>query len=203
MNFKILILFSITTLLISCSKKVNPTYGYNEIKTKKSITIGKILKANSQSLIVKKEVHSSLKLTDSILVYNDTVFSNYKQFTFKFKPQKTYKIKVSSLCNCFGFKKYIFNPEIYILNNENREIKGKLDSIFFDYKFGPLALNKVWELKSDHEINTSFLVFSNNQNLSKDIYNFIAKNYNVIPLALPIRIKETLVGDFVITIEEK
>lgn len=195
-------LFSTALCLLSCSRKINPAAGYSQIKTQKSQPINTITGGNTQTVETNKAINVSLSLTDSVLVYNDTVFSNYKSFSFKTKPGKSYTIKISSLCDCFGFKKYLFNPEIQILNDQNKKTELQPDSSFFDYKYGPLALNKEWKISSS-EPTVSFLVFANNQNLSKDIHSLTATVYYPVVIPLSVKIQESLAGYFVLRIEEQ
>ncbi|MCF6182463.1 hypothetical protein [Lutibacter sp.] len=144
-----------------------------------------------------------------MLIYNDSIKSNYQKFSLELKPNKKYKIKVSSLCNCAGFKKYMFIPQISTIN-KNDNIFTKLDSTYFNYEKGPLTLNRVWNIQFDNRTKNTkfeFLLFSDNTNLFEKIYKFITNtagfvNNVFIPIVIPINVKSTLVGKFVVKVEE-
>lgn len=190
-------------IFTSCSRKIIPSEGYNQIKNKNAVTLFESKNSTPEKIKVNKDFKDALTLNDSVLYYDDSIKSNYKNFVFDLKPDKNYKIKVSSLCNCVGFKKYMFVPKIAQGNLDNR-IDTKLDSIYFNYEKGPLTLNKIWNIKSDgltENTKLEFILFSDNTKLSENVYRFIATSFGGIPV-MPINIKSTLIGDFVIKIEE-
>jgi hypothetical protein len=191
---------SIILIFTSCSRKIIPSEGYNQIKSKNSVNLFEANNSIAKEIKVNTNLRDKLTLNDSVLYYNDSIKSNYKNFAFDLKPHKKYKIKVSTLCNCAGFKKYIFIPKIAI-GNVNIRINLELDSTYFNYEKGPLTLNKVWNLKSDgltENTKLEFLLFSNNEKLSENVFKYIVTSIG----AIPVNIKSTLVGDFIIEIEE-
>jgi hypothetical protein len=69
-----------------------------------------------------------------------------------------------------------------------------------------MFLNKSWIIKTDEETNCNVILYSNNEALGEDIYNTVAttvvySGVNFIPLAIPISVKSTLIGDFVILVK--
>ena len=210
MNVKSLFNFLLVILILaSCSKKIIPNEGYILIKGKKSANILDIDRSNAKQLIPNNNFKDKLILSDSVLIYNDSIKSNYKKFYLELKPKKKYKIKVSSLCNCAGFKKYMFIPDISSVNKNDKFIT-KLDSTYFNYEKGPLTLNRVWNVQFGNITENTkfeFLLFSDNTNLSEKVYKFFTNTAGVvnnvfIPIAVPINIKSTLVGKFVVKVEE-
>ncbi|SDS26742.1 hypothetical protein SAMN04487764_2724 [Gillisia sp. Hel1_33_143] len=191
---------SIILIFTSCSRKINPNEGYEQIKSKNSVDLFEANNSIAKEIKVNADFKDKLSLDDSILYYNDSIKSNYKNFTFDLKADKKYKIKVSSLCNCAGLKKYIFIPKI-ATGNVNSRINLELDSTYFNYEKGPLTLNKVWSLKSNgltENTTMEFLLFSDNEKLSENVFKFIVTSFG----AIPVNIKSTLVGNFIIEIEE-
>ena len=189
---------SIFIIFSSCAKKLVPNEGYHQINSKKAVNIFESNKSIATALTVNEDYKNELTLNDSVLKYNDSMKSNYQKFNFKVRPGKNYKIKVSSLCNCAGFKKFIFIPQIITGNSNNSRIVES-DSTYINYEKGPLTFNSVWNLKNDElKENTAFefLLLSDNTRLSESIYSFI-----VNPIAfVPINVKST--GKFLIKIEE-
>lgn len=194
-------------MLSSCSRKMSPVVGYQQIKLQpKAIKIDELAKKNLTAIPLGRFQKNSLSLNDSILIYKDGIYSNYKIFSFKALPHKTYTIKVNSQCDCGGFNKYMFNPEIRIINDRGELIESKIDTSYFGINNSPMFLNKSWIVKPDEETNCNVILYSNNEALGEDIYNTVATTvvYSggiFIPLAIPISIKSTLIGDFVILVK--
>lgn len=207
---KKIILILVTILFFtSCTKKINPFDGYQQIKNKKSINILEEKKIDPKEILVNTSIKGKLTLNDSVLTYHDTILSNYQIFSVEIKPGKKYKIKVSSLCNCAGFKKYMFIPQVNPAKYYEN-ITTKTDSVYYNYEKGPLTLNKVWKVQSDSVTNNTkfeFLLYSDNRNLSDKIHKFTSSsmavsNSIVVPVIVPINIKSTLIGDFFVIVEE-
>ena len=186
--------------MTSCAKKIVPNEGYHQINNKKAVNIFESNKSIAKRLTANEDYKNELTLNDSVLKYNDSMKSNYQKFNFKVRPGKNYKIKVSSLCNCAGFKKFMFIPQI-VTGNSNNTIIAESDSTYVNYEKGPLTFNRVWNLENDKLIKDTkfeFLLLSDNSKLSESIYRFM-----VYPIAfVPINVKSTLTGKFIIRIEE-
>lgn len=215
-------LFLITTLiLVSCAKRINPVEGYAQLKKRDYMLIDKIEYVSNTKMSYNEYYESSLSLKDSVLVYDDTIYSNYKAFSFKIQPQKTYTLKVSSISGMSFSKDFMFNPEMFVINNKDRKIEVKYDSTYFDSNYfdnaylkqigDPMfALNKVWTIRSGEEIKCTFLVFSNNQNLSKLIFEHKSPKFNVLDflfsnednIYIPDKVEETMVGKFFVRVDQ-
>jgi len=191
---------SIVLALTSCAKKIIPTEGYRQINSKNSEYFTNANKAVVKKIRLDSAYRNKLTLSDSILIFNDSIKSNYQSFSFVTKPGKDYKIKVTSQCNCLGFKKQMFVPKI-VIGSLNDRATPFADSVYFDYKSGRLSINKEWKLKSNTANETGkyeFLVFSDNTKLSENVFKFI-----VVPAVfIPVNIKSTLIGDFIVKVEE-
>lgn len=177
-----------------------PNDGYHQINQKKAVTLVESNKSIATLLTANENYKNELTLNDSVFKYNDSLKSNYQKFNFKVRPNKKYRIKISSLCDCGGFKKYMFIPQIITDNLKNRIITES-DSTYFNYEHGPLTLNKVWHIKDDvikEKAEFEFLLVSDNSRLSEKIYKFIINPMGIVP----VNVKSTLTGKFVIKIEE-
>lgn len=212
MNFRIVFfLFAICISILSCAKKINPIIGYNQIKSRKAINLFEENIVESKKIDFNKDFKSKLTLNDSVLLYLDTISSNYQKYSIVLKPNKKYKIKVSSLCDCAGFKKYMFIPQVFPVNIGKETIKTKPDTTYFNYEKGPLTLNKVWVIQNENlitETEYDFFIFSDNRNLTDKIYKFIGtsvgvSNNFVMPVIVPISIKSSLIGNFYLRVEEE
>ena len=210
MNTKYSLFFLLIVLVLTaCSKKIIPNEGYIRITNKESVDLIKINKSNTIQLLANNNFKNKLTLNDSVLIYNDSIKSNFQKFSIELKPEKKYRIKVSSLCNCAGFKKYMFIPLISPINKKDTFFT-KLDSTYFNYEKGPLTLNRIWNVKSDNITENTkfdFLLYSDNSNLSEKVYKFVTNTSGIvnnvfIPIAIPINIKSTLIGKFVVKVEE-
>lgn len=191
---------SIILILVSCAKKIIPNEGYNEINNKRAINLLELDKSNAKLLSPNIDYENELTLNDSIIKYNDSLKSNYQKFIFEVRTDKKYKIKVSSLCNCSGLKKYLFIPQIIIENSNDKNI-AESDSTYFNYEKGPLTLNRVWNIDNDilkENKKIELLLFSDNSKLSENIYKFIVNPVGFVP----INVKSTLNGKYIIKIEE-
>lgn len=187
-------------IFTSCSKKIIPSEGYNQINESKAVGIFETNKSIAKALIANEDYKNELTLNDPVIKFNDSLKSNYQKFNFKVNPGKNYNIKVSSLCDCAGFKKFIFIPQI-VTGNLDKSIIAESDSTYVNYEKGPLTFNRVWHLKNDDlkgKSSFEFLLASDNTKLSENIYKFI-----VYPIAfIPMNVKSTLTGKFFIKIEE-
>lgn len=199
MNWKFYFI-SFLIIFSSCAKKIIPDEGYHQINNINSVSIFESNMSIATALTANEDYKNELTLNDSVIKYNDSLKSNFQKFNFKVKPGKNYKIKVSSLCNCSGFKKFMFIPQI-VTGNLNYSSIIESDSTYVNYEKGPLTFNRVWNLKNDElKENTEFefLLLSDNTKLSENVYRFI-----VNPIAfVPINVKSTLTGKFIIKIEE-
>ena len=210
MNTKYSLFFLLIVLVLTaCSKKIIPNEGYIRITNKESVNLININKSNTTQLLANNSFKNKLTLNDSVLTYNDSIKSNFQKFSIELKPEKKYSIKVSSLCNCAGFKKYMFIPLISPINKKDTFLT-KLDSTYFNYEKGPLTLNRIWSVKTDNITENTkfdFLLYSDNSNLSEKVHKFVTNTSGIvnnvfIPIAIPINIKSTLVGKFVVKVEE-
>lgn len=191
---------SIILILVSCAKKIIPNEGYNKINNKRAINLLELDKSNAKLLTPNIDYENELTLNDSIIKYNDSLKSNYQKFIFEVRTDKKNKIKVSSLCNCSGLKKYLFIPQIIIENSNDKNI-AESDSTYFNYEKGPLTLNRVWNIDNDilkENKKIELLLFSDNSKLSENIYKFIVNPVGFVP----INVKSTLNGKYIIKIEE-
>ena len=206
-NFIIVILFIVA--LFSCAKKINPFEGYQQIKYQSgAVRIEELSNITQKAIPIGRFQQNSLTLEDSILIYNGDIYSNYKVFSFKALPSMTYTIKVNSQCDCGGFKKYILNPEIRIINERGDLIESKIDTSYFGINNSPMFLNKSWKVKPDEETNCFVILYSANDVLGEDVVKTVANTVvlaggTFIPLVIPISIKSTLMGDFIILVQSR
>ena len=187
-------------IFTSCAKKIIPSEGYTQINKNQAVSIFETNKSIANTLTINEDYKNELTLKDSVIKYNDSLKSNYQKFNFKVKSGKNYKIKVSSLCDCSGFKKFIFIPQI-VTGNLNNSLIAESDSTYVNYEKGPLTFNRVWHLKNDklnENTEFEFLLLSDNTRLSENIYRFIINPIGFIP----INVRSTLTGKFIIKIEE-
>ena len=200
------LIFLLGITLFSCSPKMTPLIGYNAINNrdddksifekiaKDSTKVNRLININSNFL-------ASLTIYDPIITYNNSpiLLSNYKLFHFHKTTSKGYTITLTSMCDCFGFHKYMFIPNIIVFNKNGNIIKSEEISNRFDYPkmSDPLSNIKTWKIDNNVEGDISVLVYSNNSKLDSKIFRFI-----MIPLPISVYIKSSLIGDFYIKVEE-
>ena len=205
MNFKLTVLVISLLSLAACSKKIVPVEGYQFISNEKNIgEIEDIDLAKSINLSSFRPQDLQLNLADSVIRYNETFVSNYKIFKFKATPSKKYRIIVYSYCDCWGLKKYLFDPNIKIID-ENRElVLFRLVSYDFNPNNAPLFYRKEWMTEQEMTGNCYIILYSNNSKLQENIATIIADVYtgmSTVPVPVPINIKSSLVGDFRIILQ--
>jgi hypothetical protein len=203
---KYLIGFSFVVLIAS-SCAVRPLIGYKEIKQRPNTYLLDSIVVDS-ALIPPLRVDNRyrLQLKDSVLVYNDVFYSNYRVFCFKATPAQSYKITINSLCDCLGFRKYMFNPDIRVIDSHGRAITTRLTDSNIDYvkSFQPISFNKTWAIDDRIAGDCFIIVYSNNSKLNRSIYDFqVGTMSGFTPILLPIKITSSLVGDFILRISEK
>ena len=189
-------------VISSCSRKINPITAYSELKVSEVKKDNLIL----TELELDNPIKAELKLEDNVMS-NDSVLSYYHEYRYIPNETKNYSVEVFSLCNCFGFKKYIFNPNIKILDKNNIEIKNNIETISYDYQKGPMSLNKKWTFKALKNEPVTIIIYSDNNKLGEPIHKFEASTTSlaggmIIPVVAPITLKSTLVGKYYIELTE-
>ncbi|WP_146819019.1 hypothetical protein [Flavobacterium noncentrifugens] len=192
-------LLVLTVTLTNCSPKIKPAEAYKMLQ-------GKYIKNDNQTstarqLELEKDYADELNSGDSVFV-SDTknhLYSYYKVYNIRLETDKKYKISLSSLCDCWGFKKYLFIPAVIGFDQQENPADAKLEkeNVDFGYEFGPLSLNTSYILDSNYGGNFNFFVFSANKDLNQELYTFLT-----LPIPIPVKVKSTLVGKFHIKIEE-
>ncbi len=200
-----IILFVFILIPVFCLAKIDPLKGYSQIVTKKSKpNVNLVSKDTAFTKLSSVEAtESNLTMEDSVVAYSgdQLLLSNYKLFKFKSKNSnpKQYSIKIYSMCDCWGFKKFIFVPQISVMDKAGKTIEKKEVESKFLYPEvdSRMSLQKTWVTESTTEQNISIVVYSDNSQLNTDVFKFV-----MLPVFLPINIKTSLVGDFYIKIEE-
>jgi hypothetical protein len=192
-NYKliiVLILFSIC----GCSRKTTPFEAYKNLKENRIVST----RIPTSPLSINENHEFELKISDSLMTFgeNEKIYTNYKGFNFDLKSNKKYKLTISSICDCFGFKKYMFIPLASILDQNGMTTKTEELPDTFDYRHGPLSLNKTWIINNTADGNYKLYVASNNTNLDQSLYKFLT---SPVPT---INIKSSIGGKFKISIEE-
>ncbi|MDO6737462.1 hypothetical protein [Wenyingzhuangia sp. 2_MG-2023] len=192
----------IILVISSCSRKINPTTAYSELKVNEVKKDNLIL----TELELNNPIKAELKIEDNVMS-NDSVLSYYHEYKYTPNKTKNYSVEIFSLCNCFGFKKYIFNPNIKILDKNNNEIKNKIETISYDYQKGPISFNKKWTFESVKNEPLTIIIYSENNKLGEPIHKFEAYTTSfaagmIIPIVAPITIKSSLVGKYYIELTE-
>ncbi|NJB81903.1 lipoprotein [Wenyingzhuangia aestuarii] len=189
-------------LLSACAKKINPVTAYSEL------TVSAVQKEKLPivELALDKPLKAELKLEDNVMA-NDSILSYYHEYTYTPNETKNYTVEIFSLCNCFGFKKYIFNPTIKVVDKNHQEIKQVLETQSYDYQKGPISLNKKWRFTGVKNQPITIVVFSDNYALEKPIHQFKATSTSfasgmIIPIVAPIKLKATLVGKYYIELSQ-
>lgn len=195
MNIKVIIFLAIF-IICGCSRKTNPIEAYRNLKENRTLSTH----IPTEPLSLNENHKLELKVSDSVMTYGENekkTYTNYKGYNFTLESNKKYKLTISSICDCFGFKKYMFIPLASILDQNGMTIKTEELSDTFDYRYGPLSLNKTWIIENTMNGNYKLYLASNNKNLNESIYKFFTN-----PVPMTINIKSTTVGKFTIRIEE-
>jgi hypothetical protein len=192
--------FLVCLVIVSC--KALPETNYKKLlkNRAKSKTIYEILKSDNYiSLPLNIEHTNSLRLTDSIILMRDSALSNYKMFKSHGVTGKKYKLTLYSLCDCFGFRKYIFNSLIAIIDTDGKPVEPKLIKkevrMPDQYSSLPLHVDFEWEYSIPKSGDYWILVFSKYTNIQASD----SQTKALIPWPT---IKANIKGDFMITIQE-
>jgi hypothetical protein len=170
----------------------------------KSRNISEIVKSNNYiSLPINIEHSNTLELSDSILQISDNglYYSNYKLFKSSGNEGKKYRVTLYGLCDCFGFRKYILNPTLVIVDNENKIIETKLvknETIMLPNQYSntlPFHTDNEWEYIIPKSGVYKIIVFSNNKIVGSEFPSQALINWPVF--------RTNIKGDFMITIQEK
>ncbi len=205
-----LISISIALLFFSCSPKIIPLKGYNQIRQSNSLVSFESINYDSAiSINPGTVVKSNLNLSDAVLVYKDTIFSNYKIFSFSVSPHKKFHIKIKSYCgsDCLGFTKYMLNPEFAIFNNDGQRVPIHSKSIhFYTDPVGPFTLIKECDFSSGNASTFFIVVYADNEHLEENMYRTLSSSPyfkdTYVPLMIGGFVNISLVGNFSILIEE-
>lgn len=192
--------------LIVMSCKALPESNYQKLlKYKsKSRTISEVVKSPSNyiNLPLNIEHTNTLKLSDSIVQIADSGFySNYKLFKSFGNEGKKYKVTLYGLCDCFGFRKYILNPTLVIVDKEGNIIDAKLvksETIMLTNQYSnilPFHTDNEWEYIISKSGDYNIIVFSNNKIVGSEFPSQALIKWPVF--------RANIKGDFMITIQEK
>lgn len=195
MNYKLIIILVLFTLF-GCSKKITPLEAYKNLKENRTVST----RIPTSPLSINENHKSELKSSDSVMTFGENekkIYTNYKGFNFDLESNKKYKLTISSICDCFGFRKYIFIPLASILDHNGMTIKMEELPDSFDYQQGPISLNKTWIIDNVENGNYKLYIASNNMNLDQSLYKFLT-----YPVPLTINVKTSTGGKFNISIEE-
>lgn len=199
LNYTILCL-----IVISC--KTLPEGNYAKILSKKnsSKTISEIIKSDSCMLLsTNLEYNSRLELTDSIIQINDdgTYLSNYKLFKTYGIEGKKYLVTLYGLCDCFGYRKYMINPKLILVDKEGviidiKPIKNETVMLTNPYSNTlPFHIDNEWEYILPRSGEYKIIVYSDNKVIGSE---FTSQSIIKWPIY-----RKNIKGDFMITIQEK
>lgn len=194
MNYKhIIILFMF--VIFGCARKTTPLEAYKYLKENRNTS----KQIPTTGLKLNENYKFELKTSDSVMTYGEKekIYTNYKGFNFDLEANKKYKITISSICDCFGFRKYIFIPLASVLDKNGTITKMNEQPDTFDYRHGPLSLNKIWIIDNVASGNYKLYLASNNNNLDQNLYK-----YFTTPVPMMINVKSSAGGKFNISIEE-
>lgn len=195
--------FILCIFLIGC--KTLPETNYQKIlkRTDVRLTSEEVLKDSSIiTLNLNTEFRSTLDASDHLVAYLDqqpNYFSYYKHFRFKAIEKKKYKLTIYSFCDCFGFRKFVFEPESKIISSDGSVLSKTLikkDCVMPDNNTEmPFHIIVEWEFITPKSEEYNIIIFANNDYRGKDI------NVNLLIKALEI-LKTNVKGSFMISISE-
>ena len=149
------------------------------------------------------EYTNSLKLTDSLVRINDkeSFVSNYKLFRCYGTEGKNYRITVYGICNCWGFRKYMLNPSVVLIDNEAKEIKVKTikeETVLRQDMANaglPFHTDVEWEFAMTKSCDFTIMLYSNNLLIAGEVVRHEQQKWPFF--------RSDVIGDFMITIQEK
>ena len=197
-------------ILTSCAQKLNGLKAYNELQNRETVDA---FRGNTTQTIpvlkVNEEYKFSLKTEDPILVYktDSLIRSNFKQFKVLTKPDSRYRISIYSICNCMGFKKQVFVPQLHICDEKGNIYKPVLIEEKIDYPKGSkakaISVMQEYGLKNPLPATLYLTVFADNENLDKRVDRLNVSGISgFIPYTIPLSLKSTTNGEFVIQVKE-
>ena len=194
----------ICLLLASCKALPEANYGKLIYKWSKSRTISDIINYDAPvSLYLNEDHNDNLSLSDSILKINSTLsyLTNYKLFKSYGIAGRKYKVTLYGICDCYGFRKYLFKPLLAIYDSEGNLIATQIvrhDIIMFTSEYShtlPFHTDLEWEFTLQKTGDFKIVVFSYNEGIGngtkdKDLIQYPGYSFNIV-------------GDFMIAIQEE
>lgn len=162
-----------STLFLNGCKSNFASKHSNSIGSASASTIDNIDYANATVLKLDVDNKYTLENGDPLVTYeagSKKSKSNYDAYTLALNNPGEYLITVKSLCKCFGYRKSIFVPEIYV-DNDNI-VMETVDSQITGPSFSlPIRMENTWRFSVDAPEKLNFIVFSDNQRLDEELAN--------------------------------
>lgn len=181
-------------IALACTScKTSPLEAYRQLQQKKP---GNGIDAIAfENLKTDTNYTFKLKTTDSVMVYGDSakVYSYHKNFNLALEAGKKYKVSVSGLCDCFGFRKQIIIPVIRVNDPDGNVVAvERQKDHYMDYMNGPISVNLAYVFNSKSPGYYKMMLFTLNKETGLEIDRLLPG----------ISLMSTVKGKFHIKIEE-
>lgn len=147
-----------------------------------SINIENVVFENPKAIKLNESYKYHLSESDKSLSYIDSlksINSFYHTLKSNFIRPGRYQIEILSLCNCFGFNKFVFIPMIEIPNKKHSITLTESEVLNENWKYG-WRIRKVWEVQTKLSGNLEIVLYSDNSGLDQKL----EKSTSITPLVL-------------------
>lgn len=187
------IVFLLIALAVT-SCKTSPIKAYRQLQQKKP---GSGIDAIAfDNLKTDTDYTFKLKTTDSVMAYGDSVkiYSYHKNYNIALEANKKYKVSVSGLCDCLGFRKQVILPIVFVKDPDRNIVatERQKEDHQIDYRYGPISVNLAYVFNSTNAGYYKMMLYT----LNKE------PGLKIDKLLPGIFIVSTVKGEFHIKIEE-
>jgi len=167
---KVILIIMFCVTVSSCASNGNLVYS-NISNTQTSVTpIEASRKDTSLSISTGEEIEIEITESDNILL-NNNIYGNFKVISLVTPDPQSLTIVIRSLCDCFGYNKYILVPNIRIFNANQDALDITLverQVLTPDDSF-PASILYRYNSKNIPSGKYKIVIWADNSNLNKNI----------------------------------
>jgi len=163
-------LFSVMVFIaiVGCAKIiVTPLESYKQLKYRNCAkSDDQIDFANAKE--IKQTTANDFKLipADSVLQYDDTLYSNYQVFKFRTNARRLHRINIISYGRGNNaLKVFVLMPKIKVFDKTLRQVELKVDSSVAT--FNDPMIRRAWVFEQNHQDDYYLIVFADNSKVGK------------------------------------
>lgn len=170
-------LSSILLAMLLWSCKHTPQDVYEELPKGRTVfsSFKAAIDASEEIEVLHKEQiqKGKLQMQDSVIVIEseNTWLSNYQLFAFPAKGNQAYQLRIKSICDCLGARKYMFFPQITVVSDEGKSMKLDLldEKMIEPQGVTPIHLQQTYSFRPPTTSSYYLFIYAKNNILNEPL----------------------------------